>query len=117
MARVKTYRGEPIEAYRHRVLESEHFSPEEAAFYADRCIGGVHIRWLRRARIRFWKGLTPAQRGELLNQVGDWYSHRTDADAELGAKRYSPKLEEDRKEMLEFWEEAMEGARVRLHLR
>ena len=117
-----TYRGEPLKDYRYRALISEHFSPEEAKFYSERAIGGLNIRWLRRARIRFWSKLTPSQRDDLIDQVGEWYDHKDLADAELGEKRYSPRFEEgreeDRAEMLEFWNAAMGGTMtVRLHLK
>ncbi len=113
MARPKTYRGEPVRSYRYRRLESEFFSPAECDFYSERAISGRNVRWLRRARMKWFGRLTPAQRKGFMSQIEDYYRERVKAEAEMGEKIYSPRLYEDRVAMVELWEEALSGFAIR----
>lgn len=93
---------------RYKAMRRDGFSDEEADWYADRRIGTVNMRRLRRARRRFVRGLSEEEKETFWAQMDDYITDRIRPGEEPEENIFSPEYE-DIDSIEELWNELRSG--------
>ncbi len=97
-----------IRDLRYQAMRRDGFSDEEADWYADRRIGGLNVRRIRRLRRRFIRDLDEEERESFWKMMDDYIADRIKPGEEPEENIYSPE-HEDIENVEAFWWAQLEG--------
>ena len=97
-----------IRDLRYLAMRRDGFSDEEADWYADRRIGGLNVRRIRRLRRRFIRDLEEEERATFYKMMDDYIAERVKPGEEPDENIYSPG-HEDIENVEAFWWHQLEG--------